>query len=201
MGRGTNSKAARIPSIVQARALLGAADEPHLVAYVALCLFGGFRDSEARRLQWENLLWDKGEIELKAAPGRKEGTGRFVPLEGNLRAWLLPLRCKGTVCDLGDNEIRVALMRIRKRADKALELAKLKSEATLAGDWQRDLLRHGAASCWGAIHGIKKACGWLGHGEEVHKAHYRTPVPTETAKALFQIVPTDAPANITAIAS
>jgi hypothetical protein len=90
---------AKIPTPMQSRALLESADTPEVQAYIAICLFAGTRESETRRLRWENLHWDSEEIELKAAPGRKAATGRFIRFEKNLQEWLKPLRKKsGFIC-------------------------------------------------------------------------------------------------------
>ena len=172
-----------VPTLAQARALLDAASGDAQVAYVALCLFAGLRDSEATRLDWQDIRWDIGEIHLPAAPGRKAASGRFLPMEDNLRAWLEPIRQDaGTIC-LG---ITFAAMKsVRRDADATLP----DNEATLADGWQRDMMRHGAASAWAAVHGITKACGWLGHSEQVHRQHYRRPMAQADAQAWFSIQP------------
>jgi integrase len=193
---------ARIPSIYQSEALLECADSPEILAYIALSLFAGTRDSETRRLRWENLHWDNSEIELKAAPGRKAAEGRFIRLEENLMAWLKPIQKRsGVICkDLTKDLVRYPMERVRKAADKLLKEAGKEAEATLENGWQRDLMRHGAASMWAAVHGIPKACQWLGHSEEVHRKHYRKPVSKEMAEAFYGIMQEVEPENIVAIA-
>ncbi|MFP6875153.1 MAG: site-specific integrase, partial [Verrucomicrobiales bacterium] len=95
---------AEVPSREQASALLECA-RGELQAYVAICLFAGCRDSEARRLDWRDFDWEKEEIDLKAAPGKKAASGRFIRLEPNLARWLKPLcRQTGRVCGFTDGQ-------------------------------------------------------------------------------------------------
>lgn len=76
----------------QLAAMLAAATDRYLPA-LAISFFSGIRASEIEELRWENIDFDEGHIEIKATVAKKDKR-RFVPIEDNLRAWILPHRKK-----------------------------------------------------------------------------------------------------------
>src|SRR5262249_40500723 len=85
-----------ILTVAQASALLVNASR-ELVPYLSIGLFAGLRSAELQRLDWSEVDFDSGLIEVTAAKA-KTASRRFVKIEPNLREWLLPHRkLKGQV--------------------------------------------------------------------------------------------------------
>ncbi|MEI6074623.1 MAG: tyrosine-type recombinase/integrase [Verrucomicrobiota bacterium] len=66
------------------------------VPYVALCMFGGLRPTEAARLTWDQVNLKDGEIRLKGVQ-TKTGKGRIVVIDKTLKAWLSQYRKRGEI--------------------------------------------------------------------------------------------------------
>lgn len=60
------------------------------VLYLALCGFAGIRTEEFIRLDWKEVKWASGVIEITAAKA-KTASRRLVPITDNLRAWVEPI--------------------------------------------------------------------------------------------------------------
>jgi hypothetical protein len=72
----------------------------NLLPHVVIGAFAGIRAAEIERLDWRDILWDRGYIEIKAAKAKTKAR-RLVPLLPNLRSWLEPMRKEeGHVCFL-----------------------------------------------------------------------------------------------------
>src|SRR5207244_13285326 len=76
---------------VQQTARLLEAASPELLPYVAIGAFAGLRRAELERLDWSEIDFDDGSIEVTAKKS-KTARRRFVQMQPNLREWLLPLR-------------------------------------------------------------------------------------------------------------
>ncbi len=77
--------------------ILAHADK-QLIPFLALGAFAGIRHAEIQRLEWAELHFDAGIIEIRAAKA-KTASRRTVPILDNLRAWLLERhRDVGLVC-------------------------------------------------------------------------------------------------------
>jgi integrase len=72
----------------QAAALLEAAD-PSLIPWLSTCMFAGLRASEARKLVWGDFDFSENFIRVRAIVS-KTHRPRAIPMEANLRDWLLP---------------------------------------------------------------------------------------------------------------
>jgi integrase len=81
-----------ILTVQQLVAMLGASTDRYLPA-LAISFFTGIRASEIEQLDWRQIDFDEGYIEIKA-PVAKKDRRRFVPITDNLRAWILPHRKK-----------------------------------------------------------------------------------------------------------
>lgn len=77
-------------TVEQASALLVNA-EPEILPYIVIGLFAGLRRAEIERLDWSEIDFDEGHIEVKAEKS-KTAQRRFVMMQPNLRESLLPLR-------------------------------------------------------------------------------------------------------------
>lgn len=140
---------------------------PHLV----IGAFAGIRSAEIARLEWQDVLWDQGYIEVK---GRKAKTKarRLVPLRENLKQWLEPhRRNEGLIC-----------------SSNSFQLTELGGKAGIG--WRQNALRHSYASYRLAeIQDASRVALELGNSPEKLFKHYRELVTPEGAQAWFSIVP------------
>jgi integrase len=83
-------KEVEIYTPAQAAALLGAAD-PSLIPWLSAQMFAGLRASEARKMTWGDFDFAENFIRVRAIVS-KTHRPRAIPMEANLRAWLVPFR-------------------------------------------------------------------------------------------------------------
>src|SRR5439155_2363382 len=79
-----------ILSVTQAARLLESAT-PEILPYIAIGLFAGLRRAEIERLDWSEIDFESGLIEVTAEKA-KGARRRLVTMQSNLREWLLPIR-------------------------------------------------------------------------------------------------------------
>jgi len=142
---------------------------PHLV----IGAFSGIRAAEIERLEWTDILWERGYIEIKAAKAKTKAR-RLVPLLPNLRAWLEPMKndC-GLVCHLPNLHFRLNYL-----GEKA------------GVGWKQNALRHSFASYRLAeIQDAAKVALEMGNTPEKLFRHYRELVTPEAAREWFSILP------------
>ena len=65
------------------------AAKPELIPALVIAAFAGVRAAEIKRLNWEDVKFDRGFIEISAAISKLK-IRRRAPLTENLRQWLLP---------------------------------------------------------------------------------------------------------------
>jgi integrase len=150
--------------------------EPEILPYIAIGLFAGLRRAELERLDWSEVDFESNLIEITAQKA-KTAARRFVTLQPNLRAWLLPLRqLKGNVTPSPE--------RFRQLFPHARTAAGIR-------DWPDNALRHSFAS-YHLAH-FKNAASTaleLGHHDSrVTFAHYRELVKPREAARYWQIRP------------
>jgi integrase len=80
-----------ILSVEQATALLVNASS-EVLPYIAIGLFAGLRRAEIERLDWSEIDFESGHIEVTAEKSKSKLANRFITLQPNLRAWLMPYR-------------------------------------------------------------------------------------------------------------
>jgi integrase len=147
---------------------------PDILPYLAIGAFAGLRRAELERLDWSEIDFESGLIEVKAQKS-KTAMRRFATLQPNLREWLLPLRKhKGNVTPEDFNEQFV-------KARKAAGIVK----------WPGNSLRHSFAS-YHLAH-FKNAAATaleLGHHDSrITFAHYRELVKPKDAERYWNIRP------------
>ena len=166
--------APEILSVNEARALLESAS-PEILPYIAIGLFAGLRRAEIERLDWSEIDFKSGLIEVKAAKS-KTAQRRLVKIEPNLRAWLLPVRkLKGNVTP--QNCFR--------------ELFEAARAAAGFTDWPENALRHSFASYHLArFENAGATALQLGHRDSrTTFEHYRELVRPKEAARYWQISP------------
>jgi integrase len=103
--------------------------KPLYQLYFALAAFTGIRSAELLRLDWSEINFEKGHIEVKARKA-KTATRRLVPIQPNLAKWLESYRgSKGK------------LFKSRRTVDSAIKFAK-----RLGIPWKANCLRHSYAT-------------------------------------------------------
>jgi integrase len=103
--------------------------KPLYQLYFALAAFTGIRSAELLRLEWSEINFEKGQIEVKARKA-KSAARRLVPVQPNLAKWLEPYRgSKGK------------LFQSRRTVDSAIKFGK-----RLGIPWKANCLRHSYAT-------------------------------------------------------
>jgi integrase len=102
-------KEVEIYTPAQVAALLAAA-ERELIPWLATCMFAGLRASEARRMTWGDFDLTENFVRVRAAVS-KIHRPRAIPMEDNLREWLLPYRREDSapIAPQGVNVLRTQL--------------------------------------------------------------------------------------------
>jgi integrase len=162
-----------ILGVSQAARLLESAT-PDILPYIAIGLFAGLRRAELERLDWSEIDFESGLVEVKAAKS-KTAQRRFVTIQPNLREWLLPVRKhRGNVTPEDFNK---QFVQAREAADIT--------------EWPDNALRHSFAS-YHLTH-FKNAAMTaleLGHHESrITFAHYRELVRPKEAERYWNIKP------------
>ena len=165
----------------QTAILLQSADES-LRPYFALCAFAGRLTEQAQGLWWNQIHFDRGahgEIEIPEGTD-KAGGERVVPIQPNLRAWLLAVpadKRQGTV---------YFSRHFRRKAYAALR----KEEPSLPEDWPQDGLRHGYGTYrLKVVRSFGQVADEMGNSEEVVRSNYYRSVSLSTAGAYWNIRP------------
>jgi len=141
--------------------------------HVTIGAFAGIRTAEIARLDWQDFLWERGYIEIRAAKAKTRAR-RLVPLHDNLRAWLEPhRRAEGAVCRSGS-------------------LSKWLAQASRDSGvpWRNNALRHSYASYRLAqAQDAPKVSLEMGNSPQMLFRHYRELVTPESATEWFGIMP------------
>jgi integrase len=103
--------------------------KPDYQLYFALAAFTGIRSAELLRLEWSEIHFEKGHIEVKARKA-KTATRRLVPIQPNLAKWLAAYRGRTG-----------KLFQSRRTVDSAIKFAKRLNVA-----WKANCLRHSYAA-------------------------------------------------------
>ena len=145
----------------------------NMLPHIVIGAFSGIRSAEIERLDWRDILWDRGYIEIKAAKAKTKAR-RLVPLLPNLRAWLEPMRKdEGAVCHCPNTATRLNYI-----GEKA------------GFGWRQNALRHSFASYrLSAVQDAAKVALEMGNSPQMLFKHYRELVTPDAATAWFAIMP------------
>ena len=113
---------------------------PDLVPAIVICAFCGLRTAEVLRLDWREVRFEQGLVEVTAAKA-KTATRRVVSLCDAARAWLAPyVRNEGPVSPVsGENRLHDAVV-------AALRHCRAARKAKTPFRWKRNGLRHAFCS-------------------------------------------------------
>lgn len=92
-----------------------------MIPFLVLGAFAGIRHSEIQRLDWKNIHFDDGIIEIGAAKA-KTASRRIVPIVPNLREWLVKFRQDSGLV-VTHNNVAFELHMISKRVNEARRAA------------------------------------------------------------------------------
>jgi integrase len=163
-----------ILTVTQAARLLESATR-EVLPYIAIGLFAGLRRAEIERLDWTDIDFESGLIEVTAEKA-KAARRRLVTMQPNLREWLLPVRkYKGGI--------------ISENFRKQFEQVRAAAGIT---EWPENALRHSFASYHLArFKNAAETALQLGHHDSrVTFAHYREIVKPNEAERYWKIRPT-----------
>jgi integrase len=148
--------------------------------YWAIGAFAGLRTAEIERLQWEEIDFERGLIEIKASKA-KTGSRRHVQIQPNLAEWIAAYRDeRGPVCPTG----------LRKKLEADRERAGLRH------NWPQNALRHSFGSYFLAQFPDAAALALqMGNSPAMIFKHYRELVAPHDAAKYWNIRPASA-ANV-----
>jgi len=163
-----------ILTVEQSARLLESAT-PEVLPYVAIGLFAGLRRAEIERLDWSEIDFESGLIEV-TAKNSKTARRRHVAIKDNLRVWLLPLRKQKGKVTPAEN--------FRGLFDQARKAAGI-------GKYPSNALRHSYASFHLAHFKDAKALALeMGHtNEDMIFSNYRQLVKPADAERYWKIAP------------
>jgi integrase len=169
-------------------ALLNAASKvaPDVVPMFAMGAFMGVRDSEIKRLNWNEIDLVRGFVELKASK-TKSARRRIVEIQANLAEWLRPY---------AEMTGAVVPANARNKLDLVRKVAGL-------ARWPKNGLRHSFASYrLAATHDAPRVASELGHtSPQMLYSVYRELVLPEEAERYWKIAPISAAKNVVEFSS
>ncbi len=161
--------------------LLTASDEVATL-YFAIGAFTGLRSAELIRLEWEDVNFARGHIQVGKGKA-KTATRRLVPIQPNLMQWLSEYRGRAELVFASEHA-----------AYRSIAQAK-----EIIGDWPTNALRHSYATYRIAqCHDAARVALEMGNSAQMLFRNYRELADEQDAKAWFSIVPRPA-ANVVQI--
>jgi integrase len=182
-------KPAGILTVAQASALLSASDDASL-PYIAISLFAGLRAAEVQKLDWSEVDFESGYIEVTAAKS-KTAKRRLVPVSENLAAWIRPLaKISGPVAPTA---LRDRLDKSRRKAGfgtPSTEEDQEKKMGLKLKRWPSNGMRHSYGSYRLAqSHDAARVSLEMGNSAQMVFAHYREIVKPKDAERYWKIMP------------
>jgi integrase len=160
-------------------AMLGTASHQLLPVLVlgGLC---GLRNAEIRRLNWADVKWDEGHVEIKKGTA-KTGARRTAPISDNAAAWLSGYtEATGGVWTIAESALNHAFR----------DLAK---DCEIEGGWKHNGLRHSFCSYRAALtKNMNQTAFEAGNSPAMILRHYWKTVSEKQAGQWFGIMPEEA---------
>lgn len=144
-----------------------------IMAYFALCLFGGIRPEEAQRMAWNaNVKMDTKEIYIPAAISKTK-KDRIFAMPELLHLWL-------QFCPQDEPLIPVNLRRLKDRVTKGLKF-----------DWIQDGLRHTFATFHYAKHKkLEELRHIMGNSPNIIERFYKGAISAKAIEKFWMLTPT-----------
>jgi integrase len=151
------------------------ATEPEMIAYMAIGAFAGVRSAEIEKLDWSAVDFQSGYVRIDWSQA-KTRQRRLVPIQPNLRAWLMTVRKESG--PITPRNLRERIPAIGKRAGVP---------------WKSNALRHSFGSYRLAeLQDAAKVSLEMGNSPPMLFKHYRELVTPEQAREWFGIMPPSA---------
>jgi len=171
---GDVDKPVAILTVEQATDLLNACEDDTL-PYVSISLFAGVRAAEIQKLDWSEIDFESGHIEIRASKSKTKKR-RLIPISQNLASWIRPLtKLRGPVIP----------SQLRKRFDAVKTRANLQQ-------WPQNVMRHSygtyrLAQCQDAA----RVSLEMGNSPQMIFDHYRELVKPKQAERYWNIIPSN----------
>jgi len=158
--------------------------QPDLVPFIAIGGFAGIRPLEMQRLEWADIHWDRGVIEV-AKHKAKTAARRLIPIQPNLAEWLAPHRAAGgRICNT-------------KTSARVTALAK-----AIGLEWPHDVLRDSFISYRTAVtQNLSQVALEAGNSETIIRHSYLELRTTDEGKAWFAVRPEGSASNVLTLAT
>lgn len=159
---------------------------PHLVPFLALGAFAGIRHAEIQRLDWEDIKFDDGIIEIRAR-NAKTASRRTIPILDNLKRWLaLYRKPNGPLCVY--RNVAEEIVDLVKNINLAWQREKRDGKFA----WKHNGLRHSFISYRVAqTQNVPQVALEAGNSPQIIFKNYRELVPPADAVKWFSIVPNE----------
>jgi integrase len=156
--------------------------DERLIPFLTLGAFAGIRHAEIQRLDWKDIRFDDGIIELHASKA-KTASRRTIPLLDNLKAWLLPFK-KDTGAVASHANMAFELHQLVKRINGK----RAERDVKEAFAWKHNALRHSFISYRVAeTQNVNQVALEAGNSPQMIFRHYRELVRPADAKQWFLI--------------
>ncbi len=151
-----------------------------VLPYLALGAFAGIRTAEIVRLDWSEINFDSGYIEIKKSKAKTKGR-RLIKMQPNLVAWLDTVKKSfGPVTPRGRPE--------KTAADVVCRTTKTKDEVAVV--WKHNGLRHSYCTYRMAIvQNEHQVSAEMGNSPAMVYSNYRELATKEDGEAWFAIFP------------
>lgn len=169
-------------TVEQGGQLLRAAieEEARCLPFLIVAGWLGLRPSEAQRLTWEAVEWDRGYLHLSPKVAGKTAQERYVPMDPRVTdalRWIYervpPARRKGRMCVFRSREFLSVLARRRG----------------IVETWPDDVLRHSFCSYrLAVIQDLAKVAEEAGNSPGILRKHYRRPMRAEDGAAWWMLL-------------
>jgi len=155
-----------------------------LLPFFAVGAFAGLRSQEIMRLDWSDIRFEQGFIEVAAAKA-KTASRRLAPLLPVLAAWLLPLRKKsGHVVGYTRNDM------LSVARQEFCKTGIICDDETIEFTWKPNALRHSYASYRLAdIKDAARVALEMGNSPAMLFRNYRELVSEQQAAEWFSVLP------------
>lgn len=155
-----------------------------LISFLALGAFAGIRHAEILRLEWKDIRFADGIIEIRPAKA-KTASRRTIPMLDSLKAWLEPFRHSNGHVYRGagsSNDIVHLVREIQRKAKPNSNVAKFA--------WKNNGLRHSFISYRvSQTQNVAQVALEAGNSPQIIFRNYRELVTPAAAKEWFEIKP------------
>jgi integrase len=194
----TEESAPVVLSVEQCEALLQAAvrvKKGRMAPYIAVCLFGGLRPYEARRLTWTAVNLADGEIRIESHQ-TKTKRPRVVAICPTLNRWLKAYKGKPFFPSNWRRDldaVKEAAGLVRRESPEGTRKGHFWKRVVAVDGviWVPDIFRHTAIS-----HYFRKTGSYgqtaeqFGNSEAIIKRHYQSRVSSEDTRKFYALKPT-----------